>query len=170
MDDLTSYIFDLSQNAFNAKSSYLKITIDKKTSYRLSIIDHGKGIKKSDLIKISSPFYTTRTTRDVGLGIPLMLLLCEQTDGSHEFKSIRHIGTRLTFILNHHHLDFPKEGDYGMMVADLVMHQDLKKLVFKYTCHGQTYMYKYKKNKQTKKRKELIQEINTHINRIEGRL
>ncbi|MFA6800950.1 MAG: ATP-binding protein [Acholeplasmataceae bacterium] len=167
MDDFTTYIFDVSLNAINAHSKYLKIIVNKNNLYHLYLIDHGCGMTKKELAQIESPFYTTRTTRNVGLGLALMTLLSDQTTGSHIFKSIKHIGSNIHFIFDYHHIDFPTEGDYGLLIADLMANQTLKKLIFVYKNHHRKFKIILKTKNQFS-RKKLIENINTEIKRVEG--
>ncbi len=167
MDDFVSYIFDIAQNSIDAKSTYLKLSIKKENDMLFfTLVDKGRGISKKNLKKITSPFYTTRTTRSIGLGLPLFVLLCEQTDGIHEIKSVRWIGTRLDFSFNYKHLDFPTEGDYGMLIADIAQNQSLKHLIFEYENHEQKYKFNYLRNNQQSRRQTIV-DINNNINRIE---
>ena len=158
---------NLAQNSFRAHSKIIKINIEKNDTYHLTLIDHGHGMTKSQLKEISSPFYTTRTTRKIGLGIPFMILLCEQTEGKYHIQSIKGLGTKLDFTFNHKHLDFPNEGDYGLLIADLIQHQDIRKLKFKFKSNRRTYSFKWKKENTQSSRKEMIANINKEINGIE---
>ncbi len=168
MDDFVSYIFDIAQNSIKAKSSYLKLSIKKdKEMLYLELTDRGQGISKKALAKITSPFYTTRTTRNVGLGLPLFVLLCEQTEGSYHIKSRKWIGTKLYFGFNYKHLDFPDEGDYGILIRDIVMNESIKKFIFTYQKDDKSYGFKFIRNKQHIPYKQVIADINNNINRIE---
>ncbi|QWB96412.1 ATP-binding protein [Mycoplasmatota bacterium] len=167
MDNLTSYIFDLCQNSLSNHATSIKINITKKDCYKIKIIDNGSGIKKQDLKYITSPFFTTRTTRRIGLGIPLVILLTEQTQGYYRFRSIKHLGTTLFLVFDHHHLDFPDEGDYGLLIADIIQHQCLNKIKFTYKNNHHKYIYKYNKKTNDQRRISIIDHINTNIKRIE---
>lgn len=166
MDDFVSYIFDLCQNSLAAHSRYLKIEIDKNKMYQLKITDHGHGISKKNLEKCLSPFYTTRTTRKIGLGIPLFNDLVNQTNGTFKIKSIRFIKTTLQASLDHNHLDFPKEGDYGYLIADLIMHDNLKLLIFTYKNNNKIFTFKFNK-KNHLSRREIINLVHEKMSRIE---
>jgi hypothetical protein len=168
MDNLTSYIFDLCQNSLSHDATVIKMNITKEDCYKINIKDNGSGIKKKDLKFITSPFYTTRTTRRVGLGIPLVILLTEQTEGYYRFKSINHLGTSLSLVFNHHHIDFPDEGDYGFLIADIIQHQSLKKIKFTYKNNHQKYIFIYHKKTNDQSRMYIIDHINKNIKKIEG--
>ncbi|PKL12955.1 MAG: hypothetical protein CVV52_07980, partial [Spirochaetae bacterium HGW-Spirochaetae-8] len=60
-----------------------------------SALSAGCGMTKEELEKAKTPFYTTRTTRKVGLGLPMIQMLAEQTEGSMELQSIKNEGTTL---------------------------------------------------------------------------
>ena len=90
MSELSLYILDICENSIHAESKNLYLTIEKSKIKNLLIItieDDGRGMDKETLNKVSNPFYTTRTTRKVGLGIPLFKELCELCEGSFEIYS-----------------------------------------------------------------------------------
>ncbi|MBQ9937736.1 MAG: ATP-binding protein [Oscillospiraceae bacterium] len=127
MKELSLNILDIAQNSVKAKASLIEIEIDE-TDEKLTIIirDNGCGISKEILEGVTNPFYTTRTTRNVGLGIPLLKDACEQTGGSFEIKSqqkneenlISGTEVRASFFKNH--LDFTPLGDTVSTVTTLI--------------------------------------------------
>ncbi|MGE0003804.1 MAG: ATP-binding protein, partial [Candidatus Izemoplasmatales bacterium] len=73
MDDLSLFMLDIVENSFNAHATTVTVTLsDSIHENRLSleIVDNGIGMDQTTLEKVTNPFYTTRTTRKVGLGIP----------------------------------------------------------------------------------------------------
>ena len=67
------------------------------------VTDNGKGMSKEQVCKVIDPFFTTRTTRKVGMGIPLFKMEAEMTGGSFEIESDLNQGTKVTatFITTH---------------------------------------------------------------------
>lgn len=142
MDNLSSYLLDLLQNSIQAKASYIELSIDESDILEINIKDNGVGMNETELIQASSPFYTTRTTRKVGLGLSMIKLLTEQTEGTFELTSQKNIGTHLRLTFNHHHLDMPDFGDLGEMIYMVSIHQAVTDFVFTYHYHKEIYQYR----------------------------
>lgn len=96
MKDLSLHLMDIAQNSITAGSTVIKFMLiheDGILIFRLS--DNGKGMDEEFLKKVTDPFTTTRTTREVGMGIPLLKLSAEITGGSLEIKSQKGKGTTI---------------------------------------------------------------------------
>jgi len=114
MTELALHILDLAQNSIRAKSSLIEIHVMENPDedyYRIVIKDDGEGMDKETLEKVTDPFFTSRTTRKVGLGIPMLKQNAEQCDGSFQIESKRWVGTKLTATFGYHHIDRPPLGD-----------------------------------------------------------
>ena len=106
MKNIALHILDLVQNSARAKASKVNISVKEDVdndSYLLSIEDDGKGMDEKELQKAIDPFYTSRTTRKVGLGLPLILMNAERTGGNMTITSSPGKGTSLvaTFVMSH---------------------------------------------------------------------
>jgi len=88
---------------------------------RITIEDDGKGMSEEFVAKVESPFTTTRTTRRVGMGIPLMKLGCEQAEGSFKIESQLGVGTKLTGSYRLANIDRPPLGDFCGTVHSLIV-------------------------------------------------
>ena len=83
----------------------------------MKVIDNGCGMTPDMLKRVTDPFCTTRTTRKVGLGIPLLKLAAEQTGGSVTIESRHKVDipiiteTSVTAVFHTDHIDFPPLGD-----------------------------------------------------------
>ena len=83
MDNLSFHITDITANSIRAKASDIEIDIQiKDTSICIRIADNGCGMDPETVSLIRNPFYTTRTTRKVGLGLPFLIQNAEQTGGN----------------------------------------------------------------------------------------
>lgn len=94
MKDISLHLMDIAQNSITAGATVIKISLIYKDGlliFRLS--DNGCGMNEEILSKVTDPFTTTRTTREVGMGIPLLKLSAEMTGGSFEIKSREGSGT-----------------------------------------------------------------------------
>ena len=91
MRELSLHILDIAQNSIKAEAECLRIVViedieaDKLT---IKIKDDGTGMDSDTVKKVIDPFYTTRTTRTVGLGIPLFKTSAEACDGFFEITSL----------------------------------------------------------------------------------
>jgi len=124
MRDLSLHILDLSQNSISAGASLVQITVDEDTEAdRLTICieDNGKGMDKDFLERVMDPFVTTRTSRKVGLGIPLMLAACKRCEGDLIIESEKNVGTKLTATFKHSHIDRAPMGDMAETMLSLIL-------------------------------------------------
>jgi len=102
----------------------VKITIQEDTTadrMTICIEDNGKGMDKDFLEKVMDPFVTTRTSRKVGLGIPLMLAACKRCEGNLVIESEKNVGTKLTATLRHSHIDRAPLGDMAETMLSLIL-------------------------------------------------
>jgi len=114
MRELSLHILDAMENAVEAGATHIDLRImEQLSSDRLEIViqDNGRGISQEQLDRVYDPFYTTRTARHVGLGIPLFKAAAERCNGSLEVTSEEHRGTQLTAIFQHSHIDRAPLGD-----------------------------------------------------------
>lgn len=127
MKELSLNILDIAENSVKAGATLTEILIDETVdTIVLTIKDDGCGMSDETVASVTNPFYTTRTTRSVGLGIPLLKLAAEQTGGTLEISSVRNEesrkehGTtvRATFFKNH--IDFTPLGDTVSTVTTLI--------------------------------------------------
>ncbi|MBR3768112.1 MAG: sensor histidine kinase [Clostridia bacterium] len=130
MKELSLNILDIAQNSVKARADTIKILLNETSeTLTIEIIDNGCGMKKDFLECVSDPFTTTRTTRKVGLGIPLFKLAAQQTDGDlsissrHEDEFPDSHGTELKAVFNKNHLDFTPLGDVISTVTVLIQGQ-----------------------------------------------
>ena len=106
MKNVALHILDLVQNSARAKAGKVQISIKEdpgKDSYLLTIDDDGEGIGEKQLQMVTNPFFTTRTTRRVGLGLSLIQQNVERTGGRFSLSSVPGKGTRLEadFVMYH---------------------------------------------------------------------
>ncbi len=121
MKELSLHILDLAQNSLTAGCKRLDLSLSE-TDGRLTLViaDDGKGMTPDFLAKVTDPFTTTRTTRKVGLGLPLLRLAAEQTGGSLTVESTLGVGTTVRCVFAADHIDCPPLGDMGETLALLV--------------------------------------------------
>lgn len=99
LTEISLNVLDIAQNSVKAKASLIEISIEAQTykdSLTVTIRDNGCGMTESDLKRVIDPFYTTRTTRNVGFGIPFFKQACELTGGQLSIFSQIGVGTTVT--------------------------------------------------------------------------
>ncbi len=114
MKDLAMHIMDILQNSTRAGAT--EITLDviedaSKDTLTLRFIDNGCGMDEETLSKVLNPFFTTRTTRKVGLGLSLLKQNAEQTGGFLDITSQKGVGTTVTAVFGLTNIDRPPMGD-----------------------------------------------------------
>ena len=130
MREIALHILDIVQNSIVAKAT--KIGVDIKEDYdadKLTVIisDNGCGMSEEFLKKVIDPFTTKRTTRNVGLGIPLFKLAAENTGGSFKIESEEGKGTIVTAVFGHSHIDRQPLGDIkGTMLGLFTAHEEIQ--------------------------------------------
>lgn len=122
MQELSLNVLDVAQNSVAAGADIIKITEEHSLSGHLliTIEDNGCGMTEQQLSGVTDPFFTTRTTRKVGLGIPLFKMAAEMTGGSFRIKSRQGTGTKVSAMFNTNHLDCMPVGDMCSTVCSLI--------------------------------------------------
>lgn len=121
MRELSLHILDIVENSVKANASVVKIDIIVKEGYiNIAVKDNGKGMDKEFLDSVTNPFTTSRTTRKVGLGIPLMKMAVENAGGSFSIESEKGEGTIVysSFLINH--IDRMPLGDLAETIITLM--------------------------------------------------
>ena len=127
MKELSLNILDIAENSVKANATLTQIILKEDAdTITISIIDDGKGMSEEILRGVVDPFYTTRTTRKVGLGLPLLKMAAEQTGGEMKISSkqatdeSKEHGTSVTATFNKNHLDFTPLGDVASTIVTLI--------------------------------------------------
>ncbi|MCA1746386.1 MAG: ATP-binding protein, partial [Bacteroidales bacterium] len=114
MKEIALHILDIAENSITAGASRVELSIELKEAdreLRLEISDNGKGMSEEMLNRTADPFFTSRTTRKVGLGIPLLRQQAEMTGGWVELHSELNRGTQVTASFDAGHPDIQPLGD-----------------------------------------------------------
>ena len=130
MQELSLNILDIAQNSVVAGASLIEIMVEAsgENNKMLTIIikDNGKGMDSQTLENVTNPFFTSRTTRKVGLGIPLFKMAAEQTGGFFDITSEVGVGTQVKAVFDTSNIDCTPLGDVWDTVAILIqMNEDI---------------------------------------------
>jgi hypothetical protein len=124
MREIALHLLDIAENSVAAESKNISIHVREDLfSDRLSacVIDDGRGMDAETAQQVQDPFYTTRTTRNVGLGIPLLKLAAEMAEGSFSLQSEPGKGTWVEAEFRNSHLDRMPLGDLSATFLSLLV-------------------------------------------------
>lgn len=128
MRTISDHILDIVQNSVRAGASLIEIIVREEINrnlYTVEIRDNGSGMTPEQLQKSMEPFFTTRTTRKVGLGLPLLRQNTEMTGGSLHIRSKTEVGTTVIAEFGLNHIDRPSMGDIaGVFILCATGHAD----------------------------------------------
>lgn len=123
MPEISLNVLDVAQNSVRAGASLIQISVDAdtdKNTLTITIEDDGCGMSEEQASHVIDPFFTTRTTRKVGLGVPFFKLAAESTGGSFSIESRPGIGTIVTAVFILTHIDRMPLGDMTSTIHTLV--------------------------------------------------
>ena len=135
MDELALNILDIAYNSIRAQASQIDIRIIdsiQKNIVDIEITDNGQGMTKEEVDKVIDPFFTTRTTRKVGLGIPLFKQSAELTGGYLSIHSQKNQGTKVKNRFIKNHIDTPIMGNIIETIMTLIQSDENIDYVFEY--------------------------------------
>ena len=116
MQDIAAHVMDIAQNSVRAGATRIEIEYrESRTEDSLTVVvrDNGRGMTAETLARVTDPFFTSRTTRKVGLGIPLLKQNAERTGGSFAIESREGEGTTVRAVFRLSDWDTPPAGDLG---------------------------------------------------------
>ncbi|HAX39805.1 MAG TPA: ATP-binding protein [Clostridiales bacterium] len=127
MKELSLNILDIAQNSIKASASRVEITLEKRNNWlTITISDDGTGMSPAFAAEAANPFTTTRTTRKVGMGLPLFKMAAEQTGGTFSIESHQAAnegdthGTTVTAAFDTAHVDCAPMGDITESILTLI--------------------------------------------------
>ena len=138
MREIALHVLDIAENSVVAGASAVTITVEEdlpNDRLRLVIQDNGRGMDKTMLTHVTDPFMTTRTTRRVGLGIPLLKAAAEACNGYFQLTSSPGRGTRLEVQFQRSHIDRMPLGDLaGTWLTLTIAYPKIHWIFFKKGC------------------------------------
>lgn len=142
MKELSMHILDIVQNSIRANATVIEIEIIENTIddiFSFSVKDNGSGMTKEFINKILDPFTTSRTTRKVGLGLPMLSQTCMQCNGNLTLESTLHVGTNVVATMQYSNIDRPPLGDIINTMHILIIMNEEINIVYKHKYNDKEY-------------------------------
>jgi len=133
--ELALHILDLLQNAVEAGATRVTLRIDEDRAgdlLNITVIDNGRGMDATAIARALDPFYTTRTTRHVGLGLPLMAAAAERAGGALDIRSRPGEGTTVEAWFRLSHPDRQPMGDLAGTLLALLLSEKAPRLDYRH--------------------------------------
>ena len=124
MQDLSLHILDIVENSLVAGARRVEIRLEedlRADRMTIEIVDDGCGMDEEMVKRALDPFFTTRTTRRVGLGLPLLAEACRMSNGQLCLKSCRGVGTTVKATFQRSHIDRKPLGNMGDTLITLIV-------------------------------------------------
>ncbi len=141
--ELALHILDVAENGVNAGADLIRIKVSesgKDNLITISVKDNGRGIPKDMLDKVVDPFYTTRTTRRVGLGLSLLKEAARRCDGNFSLESEEGRGTEVRACFRRNHIDLAPLGDIPGSIISLILGNPGVDFVYEHEIDGRAFM------------------------------
>jgi len=123
MRDLSLHILDIVQNSIKANASVITVHMGEMPDHKfivLEVDDNGIGMDSDFLSTVEDPFTTSRTTRRIGLGIPLLKESALKCEGKFNIYSKKNIGTKVFAAFSIDHIDRLPIGDIADTMVALI--------------------------------------------------
>jgi len=143
VEDISLHLLDIVENSIAARARNVGIRIaDEADSGKLTveIEDDGVGMDEATLERATDPFFTTRSTRRVGLGLSLLEQAAKETGGELKVESEPGKGTRVRATFFYGHIDCKPVGDIRETLRALAAGHPEVRLVFEYR-NGSTFRF-----------------------------
>jgi len=142
MEDISLHILDIAENSIAAGAAFVKIRISEDTGkdiLSVEIEDNGRGIPEELISKALDPFYTTRTTREVGLGLSLLAQSAREAGGDISIKSEGGEGTAISACFKYSHIDRKPLGNIADTLIVLIAGNPQIDFLYEHRRNGKVY-------------------------------
>jgi anti-sigma regulatory factor (Ser/Thr protein kinase) len=140
--ELSLHILDVLENAIEAGAARIALTIEEDTTLdrlTIQVQDDGRGMPPELAARALDPFVTTRRTRHVGLGLPLLAAAAERAGGGIEVRSTEGAGTVVTATFQLSHWDRAPLGDLADTLLAVLLAQASVDLVYQHRVDGRRF-------------------------------
>ncbi len=142
MEDLSLHILDIVENSIEAGADRVDILLEEDTTrdrLLLEIKDNGKGMDEGTAKKVTDPFFTTKTVRRIGLGLPFLKQAAHECEGCLTVTSEKGKGTTISAVFRRSHIDRKPIGDMGATIMVLIAGNPDVDFIFRYRRDDYTY-------------------------------
>lgn len=142
MTEISLNILDIAENSIRANASLIRIEVlidEDKDCLTIVIEDNGRGMSQELLHKSVNPFFTTRTSRKVGMGIPFFKLAAESSGGEFAIRSEINKGTEIKAVFRLSHIDRMPLGDINSTIYTLIAFNADIDFVYIYSYNGKEF-------------------------------
>ena len=143
LPEISLNVLDIAQNSIRAEADLIEIGVyvDRKADTLTVIInDNGCGMTKEQIAHVEDPFFTTRSTRKIGLGVPFFKMSAIITGGSFEITSEVKVGTKVKAVFVLSHIDRMPLGDINSTIHTLVTYNTNIDFVYTYEFDGESFV------------------------------
>lgn len=144
LNELSLHILDICQNSIKANATLISILVHENISkniFKVTIKDDGCGMNQKTLSEVTDPFFTTRTTRKVGLGISLFKMAAEMTNGKFIVTSALDKGTSVIANFKHDHIDRAPLGKIEETLMILILNELEIDIYYEHIFNKKTYIF-----------------------------
>ncbi len=152
MKTLSLHLFEITSNAVFYGANELEIIVKdspKENIYSFEVKDNGSGIREENIERVTDAFFTSRSTRKVGLGLALTKMKTEQCKGGLEIESTYGKGTKVKFWFMHNHIDRPPLGEIEEVIMLIATMKENISLNYKHTTDKGEYIFDTKEIRKT---------------------
>lgn len=143
MRELSLHLLDIVQNSIAAAADLIAIEILEDSNddqLIIKVTDNGRGMSESVLQSVIDPFFTTRKTRSVGLGLSLFAQTAQRAGGDLVVNSQEGVGTEVKAVLQHSHIDRPPMGDLQGTLLTLIVLNPTIDIVYRHNFDGREFI------------------------------
>ena len=143
LPEISLNILDISQNSIKAGATLVELLVEIDTGASellFEIKDNGCGMDEEQVANVVDPFFTSRTTRKVGLGIPFLKQAAEGTGGSFDIRSEVGVGTTMRALFHTDHIDCMPLGDITETIWSIVTMNEALDFVYTYRCDDREFV------------------------------
>jgi anti-sigma regulatory factor (Ser/Thr protein kinase) len=144
MRELALHLLDIAENSISAGAQNIKVSVledSHQDRLKMTVQDDGKGMSPEILAQVTDPFFTSRTTRKVGLGLPLLKEAAEACQGSLSIQSEPGLGTSVKVEFQRSHIDRMPLGSLASTFLALLVSAPQVHWLFNYTLDGMEYSF-----------------------------
>ncbi len=139
MKEIALHILDITQNSIRAGADMISVRLRESVgadTLTLSVQDNGRGMDPETCRKAADPFFTSRKTRKVGMGLPLLQMNASMSGGRMTIESEPGKGTTVTATFGYSHVDRPPLGDVSGTIALLIMANPHINIIYTHSFEG----------------------------------